>query len=320
MSKNWQWVFFDQARIDSELLKASSFVNALHLIEKTIANPFLAVKFSQTCVAELRNEPLYDLTESKRHIPTIYSHLSHVLEHINLEHCYFKDKWSSFTLGNRKQSSFDVITFDSALVNAAMTIDADDIDSNARFTLMFYGKLLHGIAHASLAELGRRMTTGDYDDRFSSPATHALTGEAGNAIERHFFGSVIEGCGHYLDDNENIYMLDNICLCEKRNKKFITKNYLRQFVRLKFAKLTSIPMIETENLPMELSPRKKRKQSPASMKMRQKSSPSFTRQKETPERIKWSFGMDMTENDDDDDLTLYDANGNPRRRVIAWKE
>ena len=114
------------------------------------------------------------------------------------------------------------------------------------------------------------MTTGDYDDRFSSPATHALTGEAGNAIERHFFGSVIEGCGHYLDDNENIYMLDNICLSEKRNKKFITKNYLRQFVRLKFAKLTSIPMIETENLPMELSPRKKRKQSPASMKMRQK--------------------------------------------------
>ena len=51
-----------------------------------------------------------------------------------------------------------------------------------------------------------------------------------------------------------------------------------------------------------------------------RSSPSFTRQTETPERIKWSFGMDMTENDDDDDLTLYDANGNPRRRVIAWKE
>ena len=41
----------------------------------------------------------------------------------------------------------------------------------------------------------RQMLSRDYDERFSPAATHALTGEAGNSIERPFFGFVVDTAG-----------------------------------------------------------------------------------------------------------------------------
>jgi hypothetical protein len=49
--------FFEAHRIDSKLLQVQSFIKALQLIETTVINPSLSVKFAQTCVASVRNEP-----------------------------------------------------------------------------------------------------------------------------------------------------------------------------------------------------------------------------------------------------------------------
>jgi hypothetical protein len=76
--------------------------------------------------------------------------------------------------------------------------------------------------------------------------THGLTGEAGNSIERHFFGSVIDGIGHYTDSTRSIYQVDHIILRERQKKQFIKNNYFQNFCALNFAIITSIPAPDTE--------------------------------------------------------------------------
>ena len=115
------------------------------------------------------------------------------------------------------------------LIGAAHFLTSDD-DGRARVTSFIFAKLLHGLAHACLAELGRRLPMDDNpdpDDRFASPATHGLTGEAGNAIERHFFGSVIDAVGHYTEQHPPVYCIDQVLLQERQKKKTLTAGYLR---------------------------------------------------------------------------------------------
>nr|ADD91462.1 hypothetical protein [Adineta vaga] len=257
--------YFQQHRIDEQLLKTPSFVKALQLIETTIANPNLSVKFAQTCVPTLRNEPLFDLTESLKHILTIYQHQVIVLQNINLKIDSFADNWSIFSLGHRRSSSFDEITLNRSLINGSIDIDTNDIETYSRLAFFFYAKLLHEVAHACLAEMGRQMPHGDYDERFSSPATHALAGEAGDSIERHFFGSVVDVVGDYTNTEKNIFKIDHVILREKRSKQVVTNDYLLSFNKLNLALIKSIPTIVTKNLPsvasvtQNQSPKRKRK-------------------------------------------------------------
>ncbi len=116
-----------------------------------------------------------------------------------------------------------------------------------------YAKLLHELAHAAMAELGLRLPYGNDDDCFSSPATHALTGEVVDTIERHFFGSVTDPFGHYIDDENSIYVIEHVILRERRNKQAITSAYLRRFMELNLAQVTSMPIPDTENLSLSLS-------------------------------------------------------------------
>ena len=261
MSDVLQLNLFNKSRISDELLNCSCFVEALHLIEKTIGNPHLSVKFSQTCIARLRNEQLYDLGKSRRHIPAIYSHLVLVIQNINITVEFFRDRWSCFTLGDRKQRSFDKIIFDRAMISGASRSGEDTSreDTRARLIFFLYAKLLHELAHASMAELGRKLPSGDFDDRFSSPATHAMTGEAGNSIERHFFGSVVDAHGRYTDTVKSMYSIEHVILREKQSKSKLTDAYLRQFIRINFATIESIPQAQTEELRLTFrSPRRKR--------------------------------------------------------------
>ncbi|CAF1626158.1 unnamed protein product [Adineta ricciae] len=175
----------------------------------------MSVKFGQTCMAVLRNEPLFDLRKCRRHITEIYTHLIKVCQNINFELDKFTDVWSTFTLCHRTKSTFDIITIDKAIVIGASTISSKDDDAYARITYFFYTKILHELAHACLAELGRSLPVEDEDEQFSSPATHGLTGEAGNSIERHFFGSVVDAIGHFTDNAQSIYLIDHIILRER---------------------------------------------------------------------------------------------------------
>jgi hypothetical protein len=241
--------YFTKTRIDEQLLQTQTFVDALHRIETTIANPNLSVKFAQTCIESLRNQPIFDLVECQRHIPDIYKHLIAVLEKINIKLDNLIDKWSSFTLGHRKRTSLDVIRFDRALVNGTGDANNVTVDTSNRLIFFFYVKLLHEIAHACLSQLGRQLVVGDFDDRFTSPATHALTGNVGNAIERHFFGSIVDISGRYIDDDKSIYKIDHLILTERVNKKLITSAYLREFMDLNLAKVISISLVKTKILP-----------------------------------------------------------------------
>ncbi|CAF1642816.1 unnamed protein product, partial [Adineta ricciae] len=224
-----QFRYFQQHRIDTQLLKSSSFIQALQMIEITIANPNLSVKFAQTCVQSLRNEPLFDLCESLKHIRTIYRHQCTVLQNIRLKIDSLADNWSTFTLGHRHRSSFDRITMDKSLIDGSIDVNENDSEIYSRLVFFFYAKLLHEIAHACLAEMGRQMPFGDYDERFSSPATHALTGEVGDSIERHFFGSVVDAVGDYSGVEKNVFKINHVILRERRNKQEITTDYLLYF-------------------------------------------------------------------------------------------
>ena len=116
-----------------------------------------------------------------------------------------------------------------------------------------------------MAELGRQLPSGDYDTRFSTPATHAMTGEAGDAIERHFFGSVIDAHGQYVNTDKSMYRIEQVILREKRLKQKLTNAYLRQFIRMNFSTIESIPQADTENLrPTSSSLRGKRSLSSSS--------------------------------------------------------
>jgi hypothetical protein len=119
-------------------LQVQSFIKARQLIEATVTNPSLSVKFSQTCVASLRNKPLYDLIECRRHITEIYTHLIFVLIKPSILkllillinglylHCVIE-----------KISSFDIITIGHALINCATSIRRHDIDTFARTTFFY---------------------------------------------------------------------------------------------------------------------------------------------------------------------------------------
>lgn len=253
-----EFLFFQRNRIDCRLLQVSSFVKALQLIEISIGNPNLSVKFSQTCIPSLRNEPLYDLTESLKHIQTIYEHLVTVIQNIQLKVEVFSDHWSTFQLGHRRRASFDKITFDRSMITDAKDIQPDDILSQSRLSFFFYAKLLHELAHACLAQMGRQLPDGNDDDRFSSPATHAITGEAGDAIERHFFGSVIDAIGNYVDHEKNVFKIDYLILRERRNKQVITDDFLCYFNGLNLTIVKNIPTITTRNLPSKSPLKRKR--------------------------------------------------------------
>jgi hypothetical protein len=177
-----------------------------------------------------------------------------------------------FHTGTHKKSSLDTITFDCASIHGAACICEGDVDSVARLTYFFYAKLLHELAHASLAELGRKLPDGDYDARFSSPATHAMTGEAGDSIERHFFGSLVDARGRYINKEKSIYNIESIILRERRNKQIITNTYLREFVHFNFVTITSIPLADTNTPSVSLTPtNRKRSRSPSpSLKHRAK--------------------------------------------------
>lgn len=211
----------------------------------------------------LRNEQLYDLLESRRHIPEIFSHLNFVLANINIGLENFCDKWASFKIGHRSRSSRDTILFDRATIKGTNETFGDE-GNVAQSTYFFFAKLLHELAHASFAELGRRLPSGDYSERFSSPATHAMTGEAGNAVERHFFGSVVDGIGRYVDADKSIYKLDHVILRERRSKQFITTAYFHEFLQLKLETIESIPLPSTCNHPVfSKSLKRRRSLSPA---------------------------------------------------------
>ncbi|CAF1113386.1 unnamed protein product [Adineta ricciae] len=96
---------------------------------------------------------------------------------------------------------------------------------------------------------------------------HGLTGEAGNSIERHFFGSVADAIGHFTDNTQSIYLIDHIILRERQKKDIhpsyygtvgsdrlvagmidlgIKENYFRMFYALDFRIITCIPIPDTE--------------------------------------------------------------------------
>lgn len=314
-----QLKLFSESRLNEDLLKCSPFVEALHLVEATVVNPHLSVKFSQTCIASLRNEQLYDLEESRRHTCQIYSHLVTVLQNISFELDDFEDKWSSFTVGSKTKSSFDKITFDAAVIRGASMPD-DHVD--ARLIFFFYAKLLHEVAHASLAELGRKLPSGDYDDRFSSPATHAMTGEAGDAIERHFFGSVTDARGHYTNEEESIYKIEHVVLRERRSKQRVTDEYLRNFIGMNLFLLESIPLVETEKLDIPLTSRKRKRHLPSTpTQPAQRRSLARNTIIETPMSIhRWGWGPEADVDSDEEVKELFDCNGKRRLPCIWWKE
>lgn len=123
--------------------------------------------------------------------------------------------------------------------------------------------MLHELAHDSLTELGRRLRSGIDEERFSSPAMHTMTGEAGDTIERHFFGSAVDAIGCYVDNSQTIFKIDHVVLRERRDKPLIRTTYFQGFLQIDFLTIQAIQKPDTCYLSMSSkSIKRKRGSSP----------------------------------------------------------
>ena len=89
-----------------------------------------------------------------------------------------------------------------------------------------------------------------------------MTGEAGDAIERHFFGSVTDARGQYTNEEESLYKIEHVVLRERRLKQRVTDVFLRKFIDMNLFTIESMPLADTESLHVPFTPRKRKRHLP----------------------------------------------------------
>lgn len=128
-----------------------------------------------------------------------------------------------------------------------MDVGVEHISNLIHAFHFFYAKLFHEVAHACLVEMDRRSPDIDDDERFSSPATFALTGEVWNEIERHFFGSVVDAVGDHISREKNIFPINRVILREMKTPCVVTHDHMHAFIKLNLPALQSILTVTTRN-------------------------------------------------------------------------
>jgi len=88
-------------------------------------------------------------------------------------------------------SKDDLVEYDTKTINGIISLEKskETIEATISKQVFFiFVKTLHELGHASIYRSARLMSSTslhvNINESFNTPATHALTGEAGNAIER----------------------------------------------------------------------------------------------------------------------------------------
>ncbi|CAF1360740.1 unnamed protein product, partial [Didymodactylos carnosus] len=246
----FKFKYFDSKRIDPFLLQSSSFIQVVHLVESLIENRNLNVYFAHVAIPELRPVNLFDKQQSLQYSDQIKTFLCGLVQDLRYSVKGLPDAYSHF-LGNYavdSTSKDDVIEYDTTTINGIISLEKSNRTTPAiiaKQVFLIFAKTLHELGHASIYRSGRLMlSTSLHVNKANvcshTPATHALSGEAGNAVERFLFGSVIGTLGK---TNGDLYIIKEILLQEQKPNGVIDSSWLQRFIALDLTNLNEIPKI-----------------------------------------------------------------------------
>lgn len=249
-SKEFHFKYFDSKRIDPLLLQTSSFIKSIHLVERLFVNPNLNIYFSHVAIPELRFVNIFDRQQSLEYSDRIKTFLCELAQDLQFNVVTLPDAFSHF-IGDYSSTSTrkdDIIQYDKTIIDGIISLERSNKPSSsalAKQIFFIFAKSLHEIGHACIFRSGRLMMStrrqlNKNHECFSTPATHALSAEAGNAIERFLFGSVIGIIGKKVAD---LYFIKELLLREQKPNGFIDSSWLTTFVNLNLTTLTVIPAI-----------------------------------------------------------------------------
>jgi hypothetical protein len=177
-------------------LHSSSFIKAIHLIEGLIVNPNLNVYYSHVIIPELRFVNIFNREQSLQYSDRIKSFLCELVQDLQLNVVNLPDAYSHFVGDHSSQSTGkdDIIQYDKTTINGIIRLETSNktaASTIAKQVFFIFAKTLHEIGHACIFRSGRlilmtstRRQLNKKHECFNTPATHALSAEAGNAIER----------------------------------------------------------------------------------------------------------------------------------------
>jgi len=157
-------------------------------------NPNLNVYFSHVVIPELRFKNIFDKQQSLKYSDRIKLFLCELVQDLQLNVADLPDAYSHF-LGDPSVKSTgkdDIIQYDTTIINGIINLEASNkrrSSTIAKQGFFIFAKTLHELAHACIFRSGRLMISthcqlNKKHECFNTPATHALSAEAGNAIER----------------------------------------------------------------------------------------------------------------------------------------
>jgi hypothetical protein len=175
-------------------LHSSSFVKAIYLIEDLIVNPNLNVYYSHVTIPELRFVNIFNKEQSLKYSDCIKLFLCELVRDLQLDVIELPDAYSHFVGDHSSESTGkdDIIQYDETTVNGIIRLETSNktaVSTLAKQIFLIFAKTLHEIGHACIFRSGRLMMStrrqlNKKHECFNTPATHALSAEAGDAIER----------------------------------------------------------------------------------------------------------------------------------------
>lgn len=175
-------------------MKSSSFIKALHMVEALVDNKHLSIYFSHMVIPELRFVNIFNKNDSFIYSDKIERFLQELLSDLQYDVNILPDAYSTFigdhstnSTGREDKVIYDELTLNGILMQEQSHRKSENMLSKQIFFL--FVKTIHELSHACIFRSGRIMMkkclhVKKKNEYFNTPATHALSAEAGNAIER----------------------------------------------------------------------------------------------------------------------------------------
>lgn len=116
---------FKQTNIDQLLLRSSSFIKAINLVEDLIENKSLNIYYSHVCIPELRSVNIFDEKRSSEYSDQIREFLCELVSQLKLTVNDLPDTYSHF-VGNyvrNASSEDDSIQYDSSTIRGIIRLE-----------------------------------------------------------------------------------------------------------------------------------------------------------------------------------------------------
>ena len=157
-------------------------------------NPNLNVYYSHLIIPELRYVNIFNKQQSLEYSDRIKPFLCELVHDLQYNIGILPEAYSHFIgdLSLKSTGKDDIIQYDNTTINGIISLEASNKTTPstlAKQVFFIFVKTLHEIAHACIFRSGRLMLStrrqlNKKHECFTTPATHALSAKAGNAVER----------------------------------------------------------------------------------------------------------------------------------------